>query len=265
MDIIKDIEEVQGIKYFIYKHINNINGKVYIGQTRQNPPSLRWAGGIQAYTYNSPTKFSNAIKKYGWENFSHEILCECTEKDVDDLEKYYIAFYNSTNDNFGYNIEYGGNALKKVPLETIEKHRQAGYNHTITEQGRFNISQARKKMVGWNHKESTKQKMSSNSGKTVEVSMLDLKYNLNYKFKSFKECYNHICKEIPDIKYGSLVCSVKYTKPFMGRFKIIKNEYRHKNMSNTRVMNNGIISKHIKEIEIQEYLKNGWEFGFCKK
>jgi hypothetical protein len=35
--------------------------------------------------------FGKAIQKYGWENFSHEILAEkLTQSEANELEKYYI-------------------------------------------------------------------------------------------------------------------------------------------------------------------------------
>lgn len=91
--------------WVIYRHINNINGKSYIGQTCQNPPNDRWRDG-KHYTGH----FQQAILKYGWDNFSHEILEKdiTTKKQADEREKYWIEFYDSLNN--GYNLTPGGDS-----------------------------------------------------------------------------------------------------------------------------------------------------------
>ena len=66
--------------YIIYAHINKINNKVYVGQTCQNPEK-RWDYGSGYKKHN--LHFYNAIKKYGWDNFEHEILFEnLTQKEA---------------------------------------------------------------------------------------------------------------------------------------------------------------------------------------
>ena len=57
------------MRYCVYKHTSP-NGKVYIGITSQNPIA-RWRNGKG---YSNNTHFKNAIDKYGWDNFKHEIL-----------------------------------------------------------------------------------------------------------------------------------------------------------------------------------------------
>ena len=78
-------------EYYIYKHTNKTNGKSYIGQT-SNIKS-RW----RESSYKNNRKFYNALKKYGWDNFTHEILEVCDENNVDERERYYIQFYDSIN------------------------------------------------------------------------------------------------------------------------------------------------------------------------
>ena len=50
-------------EYFIYMHKNKQNGKMYIGQTKSLKD--RWT----ANAYDNCTRFYNAIKCYGWDNF----------------------------------------------------------------------------------------------------------------------------------------------------------------------------------------------------
>lgn len=58
-------------EYCVYMHTFP-NGKVYIGQTKQNP-KYRFKNGNG---YKGCTYVYSAIKKYGWENIKHEILID---------------------------------------------------------------------------------------------------------------------------------------------------------------------------------------------
>lgn len=90
--------------YSVYIHENLINGKKYIGITSQKP-SYRW--GKNGSNYKFQSKFFNAIKKYGWDNFSHKVLYSGLE--ISAAVKYeteLIELYNSIDN--GYNISTGG-------------------------------------------------------------------------------------------------------------------------------------------------------------
>ncbi len=98
------------MSYIIYKHTNKINGKVYIGQTIQKA-KRRWRGGAG---YRNQPIFYNAIKKYGWKNFSHEIIASNIETldEANKLEEYWISYYHSyiyDSQCNGYNNTAGGN------------------------------------------------------------------------------------------------------------------------------------------------------------
>lgn len=110
------------MSYIIYLHRNKINNKVYIGQTKNNP-TRRWENG-KGY---KNTYFGNAIQKYGWDNFEHEIL----ETDIETVEEanqretYYIELYNATNRDLGYNIfkTAGGYDSTNRPVSEIQRER----------------------------------------------------------------------------------------------------------------------------------------------
>lgn len=104
--------------YKVYMHINKFNNKKYIGVTKLNPKQ-RWNYGNG---YRSCSLFYKAIKKYGWNNFKHEILfCNLTYKEAEILEICLIKHYKSNNSTFGYNIEAGGNLNKTLTDETRKK------------------------------------------------------------------------------------------------------------------------------------------------
>lgn len=106
-------------KYCIYMHENKINNKKYIGQTCNI--KIRW----HAISYKGSSRFYNAIQKYGWENFNHIILEDnLTAEEADLKEKYYIKKYNTTDQNFGYNLKDGGTNGYHHSKETLNKIKE---------------------------------------------------------------------------------------------------------------------------------------------
>ena len=65
-----------------------------------------------------------AIGKYGKENFIVEEICSCPNEDLDDLEQFYIAKFDTYNT--GYNLTIGGQnfttALNLNEQEVISKY-----------------------------------------------------------------------------------------------------------------------------------------------
>lgn len=99
----------------VYKHTNKINNKCYIGITSQDPVQ-RWGNNGNKYTHH--TKFWPAIQKYGWNNFTHEVLYTgLTKEEACQKEQELIKFYDSYNN--GYNASLGGesgsNGCNKEP------------------------------------------------------------------------------------------------------------------------------------------------------
>lgn len=104
--------------YTIYKHTSP-SGKYYIGVTRQQNLNRRWMSG---HGYISCPLFNNAIQKYGWKNFIHEILEDYVLiEEINDRECYWIKLYKSNNRDFGYNIEEGGHVYRTFSEETRKK------------------------------------------------------------------------------------------------------------------------------------------------
>ena len=95
----------------LYKIVNNLNKKVYIGQTK-NSLQVRFNEhicGARNLHYNSC--LFRAIRKYGKEHFIILQIDEAEDKDsLNTLEKYYIDFYRKIlGKEKVYNITDGGN------------------------------------------------------------------------------------------------------------------------------------------------------------
>lgn len=122
----------------VYLATNNINGKIYVGITTRDLKTR-----VSEHKYDSlhrdgktRTYFHTAMKKYGFDNFTFEIL----EKIYDDtptglisklrsLEQYYIALLRSSNKSTGYNLTDGGEGV---------------FGYKFSEQQRQEMSKARK-------------------------------------------------------------------------------------------------------------------------
>ena len=125
--------------FIVYCHTNKINNKKYIGITCQEP-DIRWGYKGNNYKQSQPY-FARAIHKYGWDNFSHEILFEgLTAQEANDKEIELIALYNTyigDSNCQGYNLTRGGfggvkylteedrrAAINRMSLENKKRHRE---------------------------------------------------------------------------------------------------------------------------------------------
>ena len=123
--------------YKIYKHTCKVNGKSYIGQTSSTDiKNDRWQNGAG---YKQCTVFYRAIKKYGWDNFTHEIIEDNIEtlEQANEREHYWIMHYHTWIDDpncWGYNSTAGGNNL--MSEEVKAKISRSLLGHTVTDEAR---------------------------------------------------------------------------------------------------------------------------------
>ena len=133
----------------IYKITNKINGKCYIGQSINIEQRLKDHRNCKA---NKP--LYRAFKKYGIENFDFEVLEECSKEELNEKEIYYIAFYNSTTDGNGYNLEHGGEFKDIILCEEAKKKQVENYKLTIQNMPKEDFKEWHKK-IGAKHKGKT--------------------------------------------------------------------------------------------------------------
>lgn len=131
--------------YCVYKHTSP-SGKSYIGITSMSPPSKRWKNG-KGYSHN--TYFTNAINKYGWDNFKHEIIKDnLTEEEAEVLERELIEKYNTFDSNKGYNCTSGGEIGKQHTEETRRKQSELAKRQWQDEEFRKNQIAFKKTLIG---------------------------------------------------------------------------------------------------------------------
>lgn len=132
----------------VYVHTNKINGKKYVGITSRKPEDRWHANGTG---YSSQTHFWNAIQKYGWDNFKHEILLtNTTFEHACEVEKCLIQYYKSYDREYGYNLTLGGEGAclteeqRKKLSERMQGDGNPFYGKHHTEQTRQMISELAK-------------------------------------------------------------------------------------------------------------------------
>jgi len=123
---------MEHIIHYLYKITNQLNNKIYIGQSIA--PNKRWSHHKSDAKNEKPTQYIHrAMIKYGIDNFIFEIIASCkTQEGADEIESILIIQYDSRNITFGYNIKPGGN-VSSPSEETKQKMREATLNQIATQ------------------------------------------------------------------------------------------------------------------------------------
>ncbi len=152
-------------KAFIYRWVNKLNGKDYLGSTANAKSRLNTYYDLKTLrTVNMP--IYKAILKYGHDNFIFEIIEYCTHLRREDIimrEQYYLDNYD-----FDYNV-------------LANAKSSAGYKHTVETLAKF---YGRKNLLNYKHLPEAKDKLKKiNLGK---IHSEDSKENMKYKWAERK-------------------------------------------------------------------------------
>lgn len=196
----------------VYKITNLINGKIYIGKD----------SSCRKNYYGSGVAIINAIKKYGKENFTKEILeeGEWSLNFLNEKEIYWIEKYKSYNYKIGYNRSKGGDGFNNFKEMNSESYKIG--------------LKKRKKYY-----------------KSIEFSELKSKHTTEY----FKDINNRIKQSNILKKYWKTLSNIEKVKKIEKLKKqskeywenIEKSEKRRKNLSDNWKNNNPMFNEEIKE------------------
>ncbi len=148
----------------VYIATNQINGKMYIGQTIGSL-NKRITGHTSNARTGSNYCFHRAIRKYGAENFKWEIIRICDSiESLNAYEQYYVLYYNSMDN--GYNLTSGGDNCTYSDMskkKMSDNHADfKGDKHPM-----WGVSRA-SPMEGKKHKPESIQKMRDNTNYSGE-------------------------------------------------------------------------------------------------
>jgi len=105
----------------IYKIVNKLNSKVYIGKTSR-ALKRRWREHIRRAKDKVPLPLYRAMNKYGLDNFVIKIIKYCknskdlNEKEIELIEKY-KSFIGKYGHKYGYNLTPGGDGANKIDID----------------------------------------------------------------------------------------------------------------------------------------------------
>jgi len=232
----------------IYKITNLINNKIYIGKTIADKSDY----------FGSGILINRSIEKYGIEHFKKEIIDNTSSiEELNEKEKYWIKYFNSTDLSIGYNIGKGGDGgdiftnhpdkeeIRKRCSKIGEKNGMFGRHHT-----KESIDKISKKKKGQNKGVPT-----WNKGLNKENYTEEHKYNVEHQKRNFiaKTKKTYIIFS-PDRKiyeiYGLL-------NKFCKEHDLVFTTFR-------RYINKGIINKSRKNNTINREKLVGWEIRTIK-
>lgn len=207
------------MNYCVYVHINKINGKRYVGITKQNP-EVRW--GKNGCNYKESPHFMSAIEKHGWENFEHEILQNhLTKEEACAMEVLLIKEWKLQDRKYGYNILEGGTA-PSMPCEVRNKIAEKlkgntnGLGHACSEEKKEKIRQAQ---IGTSFSDEHREKLSQAAKQRQVPCSEEKRQQLSKAYPNKKEVY---CVELDKVFESVQECARELDIPATNIVKLCK-------------------------------------------
>lgn len=126
------------MNYVIYKITCTTTDKVYVGQTFNLKQRICYHKTYLKRNVHSNKHLQRAWNKYGKDAFVFEVIEICKSKEeIDEREIYWINFYRSCEDSFGFNIQLGGHDRPSERGLLYLKEKGKLQNKSVTQ---FNLS-----------------------------------------------------------------------------------------------------------------------------
>lgn len=113
------------MRFYVYVIHNTLNNKVYVGKTKN--PTKRWNKHLTvARCKRQQEKFyiHRAIAKYGADNFTFSVIQYfITERECDLAEIYWVSYFQSKNNKYGYNLTIGGEGVSGRTVSEITRRK----------------------------------------------------------------------------------------------------------------------------------------------
>lgn len=259
----------------VYKHTSP-GGKCYIGITHYDDPNVRWQNGLG---YKKCPFFIPAILKYGWDNFTHEILFDkLSVQEACQKEKELIAYYKNLGKS--YNSSDGGLGLtgplteehrrhisesnrsgqeevRKKISETLKSKHPIPWNKGKTgvynEETLKKISEGSKGRPGWNKGKKLGPQSEEHRRKISEANKGKKKPDQKGKRKPYTEEHRkHISEGLKGKRLGV---------PLGPRPDNVKNKISEGRLGQKWVCKPWVQPKQISKDVLESYLKEGWKLG----
>ena len=231
------------LMYSVYMH-KFPNNKVYIGITNR-PVNVRWCQRYNRY-------FTNAVKKYGWDNIQHIVIAEnLTHTQACTMEINLIASYRSNDARYGYNLTDGGEGILgfQMPEKSRKRISEALTGRHLPDSVKEKISNSTKgKIVSESTKEKLREinkgRISPNKGKSMSEEQR-IKISVARKGFVMSDEQKDKLRQVHLGKVTSDETKLKLSKVNKGRVYV----------------NNGTTNIRVFESELDKYLQQGYIRG----